>query len=388
MSKTKAIKGVNLGSWLLMEGYILGGRNIAEHIFKRKFQNIYGQKELRKFEVCFRDNFITQGDFKNISDIGARVVRLPFNYRLIESKPYCYCERGFAYLERAFSWAKKYGLGIILDLHAAPGAQNCDWHGDSAGQALLWDKKQYRQRTFCLWEAIADRFKDDKSLIGYDVLNEPVLGKRSNQVLKEFYRGVIKHIRRVDKKHTIYLEGNNWAQEVNFLVDLIDANTAISIHTYHPLSYTFNFEPFNKFPGKIDGQLWNKDRMYRYLEPYYKFSLKNKVKIFVGEFGINWRGGFFGEREWLKVILGVFESFGFEYTYWTYKAVSQAAFPDGIYQYVNNSPYLQREGPEYGWETYLRHWGKNKKDVINFWKTKNYRPNENIIKILKTYFKK
>ena len=171
------IKGVNLGSWLLMEGYILGGKNIPESLFKKRFMSIYGAKELKKFEDSFRKNFIVKDDFKKIAQMGAKCIRVPFNYRLLETRPYGYSEEGFKHLDRVFSWADEFGLGVILDLHAAQGAQNCDWHADSSGQAFLWQDKKYRERVLCLWERIADRFKEEPSLVGYDVLNEPVLGK-------------------------------------------------------------------------------------------------------------------------------------------------------------------------------------------------------------------
>jgi len=382
------IKGLNLGSWLLMEGYILGGRNIAESLFKEKFKKIYGQKELQNFECAFRNNFITENDFRNISAMGVNSIRVPFNYRLIEKKPYSYCEEGFSYLKKVLRWADRYKLGIILDLHAAAGAQNCDWHADSSGAALLWQKKEYRQRTFALWEAIVDRFKDEASLIGYDLLNEPVLAKKRVNILKNFYRGLIKRISAIDKKHKIFLEGNIWAQQIDFLKDLIGENISISIHTYHPLNYVMNFTPFYKFPGKIDRVLWDQNQVYKYLEPYFKFSRKNKVGIFVGEFGINWRGGFWGELEWIKALLKAFQEFGFGYTYWTYKSIARNVFPDGLYQRIANSKYISREGPVYGWETYLKFWAKEKKDIINFWKTENFVPNKKLIGILWKFFRR
>ena len=38
------------------------------------------------------------------------------------------------------------------------------------------------------------------------------------------------------------MEGDIWAQQIDFLKDLISDNIQISIHTYRPLDYTFNFE--------------------------------------------------------------------------------------------------------------------------------------------------
>ena len=44
--KKVSLKGVNFGGWLMMEGYILGGRNIPEHVFLRKLRKAAGEKEI------------------------------------------------------------------------------------------------------------------------------------------------------------------------------------------------------------------------------------------------------------------------------------------------------------------------------------------------------
>ena len=105
----------------------------------------------------------SEQDFKTVADWGMNVIRIPFNCRLIETKPYQYSVQGLSYLDNAVRLAKKYGLWVILDLHAAPGAQNHDWHSDSLGKAELWTKKINRIKTYALWERIADRYKDSAS---------------------------------------------------------------------------------------------------------------------------------------------------------------------------------------------------------------------------------
>ncbi|MFA5305101.1 MAG: cellulase family glycosylhydrolase [Candidatus Omnitrophota bacterium] len=363
-----------------MEGYILGGRNIAESIFKQNFKKTNGTAALCEFERLFRDNFIKEEDFKNIAQMGANCIRLPFNYRLIKTN-------GLSYLKKALMLADKYDIGIILDLHAAPGAQNCDWHSDSTGKALFWEKEKFRKETLQLWEEIVSKVKEEPALIGFDVINEPVLDQKPTSILTKFYKEAIECIKAIDKKHTIFLEGSLWAQRIDFLRDLIEENVSISIHTYQPLDFTFNFVPFYKFPGKINNEHWDADKMRKYLEPYFLFSKDNKVPIFVGEFGINWRGGFWGELNWLEDILKAFDDFGFNYTYWTYKAVSGYVFPDGLYQYIQNSKYILREGPIHGWENYITNFQKEKNNILDFWQTKNFTPNNAIISKLKEHFK-
>ena len=79
----KRLRGINLGGWLMMEGYIIGGRNISEHIFKAKLAKIYGQDFVSEFTRKFRQAFITDQDLLQIKELGFNCVRLPFNYRLL-----------------------------------------------------------------------------------------------------------------------------------------------------------------------------------------------------------------------------------------------------------------------------------------------------------------
>ncbi len=374
------LRGINLGGWLLMEGYILGGRNIPQGEFEDKFKKIYGRGALDRFLKLFRDNFITEKDIITIKSWNVNCIRVPFHYRV--------AEREVSYLEKLLIWAKKHGLKVILDLHAAYGSQNKDWHSDSRGIALLWKSKELRLKTISLWERLATLFKGYDSLYGYDILNEPVIEKEKLGLLVKLYKEIVRKIRSIDTKKIIFLEGNMWATKIDFLEELLTENVQISIHTYQPLNFTFNFIPYLKYPGKIDNVFWDRDRIYRYLAPYYRFSQKNKTKIFVGEFGINWRGGFWGEKRYLSHILDIFEEFGFSYTYWTYKSIKTYVFPDGVFQFLKNPPYVSREGPNLGWENYMYLWQKKKKEIIKSWRTENYFLNTSLFNILKRYFRK
>ncbi len=380
------IKGISIGSWLLMEGYILGGRNIPESLLKEKFRADCGEKELASFSRSFRDNFITEGDFRIIAQMGANTVRVPFNCRLIESRPYVYSEDGFVYFSRLLGWAKKYGLKVILDLHAAPGSQNPDWHADCRGKVLFWEKASCRRRAALIWERIAERFAGHDGLLGYDVMNEPVLGKASEKLLAGFYTDSIARIRRHDKNGVIFLEGHNWGREIDFISGLLGPKIQVSIHFYEPIQYTFNFAPDLRYPGRTEGRVWNRQQIFKCLEPYYNFSRRHNVGIYVGEFGVNWRGGYFGELDWVRDTLAAFREFNFGYTYWTYKAVAGKVYPDGLYQYIPNSKFVKREGPVYGWENYPLFWRKEKRQLRDFWRTRGFTANRGLIGLLEEDF--
>ena len=56
--------------------------------------------------------------------------------------PYQYSADGFRYLDKVVAWGERYKLGIIWDMHGAPGGQNAENISDSDGVARLWTEKQ------------------------------------------------------------------------------------------------------------------------------------------------------------------------------------------------------------------------------------------------------
>ncbi|MBP9854399.1 MAG: glycoside hydrolase family 5 protein [Candidatus Omnitrophica bacterium] len=379
------LRGVNLGGWLMMEAYFMHSPNLAVHRFKDHFKKVLGEKALIDFEHSFQNNFIKESDFKNIKQQGFNCIRLPFNGRLIETAISTVDISGLKCLDDAVRWAKKYKIFIILDLHAAPGAQNHDWHSDSDGRALLWDSSEYQKRTLAIWEFVANRYKDEYYVAGYDLLNEAVLNDSGK--LNKLYKQIITTIRSVDKNHILFVEGSRWAQDLECLEEFDDDNYVLSVHNYEPLEFTFNFVPHLHYPLKTKEGKWNKQIMLKHLLRVQNISKQRNVPIFVGEFGVNTREGLYGEDQWLEDTLSVYKRYGFHWTYWTYKAVKNYLFPDGIYSYKGNPPWVHREGPLEGWDTYHLHWPTSKKQMIESWDTKEFTVNPLILKTLKKHAK-
>lgn len=380
--KSVVLKGVNLGGWLMMEAYFMYAPSRAVQIMKTDFEKRLGRDALMEFETAFHDNFIREDDIAQIAKMGCNCFRLPFNFRLIETASYDYDLDGVAYLDKAIRWAEKYGLKVILDLHAAPGAQNHDWHSDSLGRADFWISRTNQKRVFALWQFLADRYKGEAAVAGYDLLNESVIadGKKLNR----FYAELIREVRKIDRDHILFVEGNNWAMDLDCLDEFDDDNWAYSIHFYHPIEFTFNFIPQLTYPLRSKDGAFDKTVLSKMVGAYKKFAEKRPV--FVGEFGINSRQGFYGDEVWLKDLLDCFEDAGFHWTYWTYKAVKHHMFPDGIYSYFPNDPWINRQGPKTGWETWADHWPTMKDKIIRSWRTENFDSNSSVLKVLKKYF--
>lgn len=382
------LRGVNLGGWLMMEGYMFGGRNIPERAFREQFSRALGKDELDDLIRSFREAFIRKSDIETIKGWGANCIRVPFNYKLIEfeDRPFSLNEEGLSYLDRIVEWCGKYSLYCILDMHATPGAQNPAWHSDCGEKPELFTNDVNKDRFLRLWHFIADRYKDSSTVAGYDVMNEPVVGVGDEGVLKDLYDRATKEIRDADKNHIIILEGNLWSQRIRFLGKPEDDNTVFSVHAYPPLDFTHNFEIGLKYPGRVYGLLWNKKRFEMMAGTYFRTMKRTGMPFYVGEFGVNARDGHYGELKWVEDMLGMFETHGLSWTYWTYKTIANYAYPDGIYRYVKNPPWVNHQGPVSGWETFSSVWPKEKGSMIFSWRTENFVRNDKLFNILKRYF--
>ncbi|MFH1478305.1 MAG: glycoside hydrolase family 5 protein [Candidatus Omnitrophota bacterium] len=374
------LRGVNLGGWLMMEGYILFGKNIPAKSFKANMVKHHGQNGLEEFLYEFRNNFIGEEDFKLVKENGFNCIRLPFNSSILEEN------NGISYLDKAIDLCERYSIYCILDMHSAPGCQNKDWHGDSDGESRLWTDDRYQERFFEHWEMLSDRFKGREIVAGYNILNEPVIDDNSKDILRNFYKEAVKRIRKIDKDHIIFLEGNTWSQDLEAIGEPFGNNLSYSIHYYHPLDLTHNFGTSLKYPGHIQGEDWDKEKIKRYMGLYRDLSQKWKVPIFAGEFGVNpTYSRDKGCMEWLGDVLSIFNEFGFHWTYWTYKTIENNLFPAGIYRYNENPPWVNQEGSIKGWENFYFLWNKSKKGIVESWKTTNFQKDPSLFNLLAKY---
>lgn len=134
---TLKLRGVKLGGWLLWEGWIPGGGFKKETVIKQKLTELAGETATQEFIKSYYKNYITEAAIHAIASAGFNGVRLPFNYRILNTQDPA--APGFALIDSLISWCRKNGLYIIPDLHAAPGGQNhafiCDPEKTNFGRA-------------------------------------------------------------------------------------------------------------------------------------------------------------------------------------------------------------------------------------------------------------
>jgi len=84
--KPLQLKGINLGNWLLPEGYMFKFKtaNSPQRI-QTVINELVGEDEARRFWKTYHQNYITQEDIRFIKRSGFNSVRVPFSYRLFVS---------------------------------------------------------------------------------------------------------------------------------------------------------------------------------------------------------------------------------------------------------------------------------------------------------------
>jgi aryl-phospho-beta-D-glucosidase BglC (GH1 family) len=300
-----------------MENFITGFP-ANENAFRQVVFRALGKEKADYFFKRYLEYFFTAEDARFIKSLGLNLVRLPFNYRHFEDdlNPMQIREAGLKHLDRVIKICAEHELYTILDLHAAPGYQNQDWHSDNPSQqALFWQHKHFQDRAVWLWEIIADRYKENPWVAGYDLLNEP--SDPSGEVIGQFYQRVVEAIRSIDPHHIIFLEGNRFSQDFSAF-GLPLPNIVYSLHNYA----TPGFIDGGEYPGTSRGEYFDKTVLKTKLLQACKYMIENRTPIWVGEFGPVYTGNPEKDAMRYQILedqLSFYRELGANWSLWTYK---------------------------------------------------------------------
>ena len=178
---------------------------------------------------------MNERDIAQIAAWGFDHIRLPFSYKLLyDPQTATFREEGFQFFDTFLGWCKDHDLLVVLDMHGAPGGQNAGNISDSDGtEARLWTDTTNQTLTVRVWKEIASRYANEEQILGYDLLNEPVLPQGySNAYMRDFYIRLTTAIRQVDPNHMVFIEGNWYATDFSQLTPPWDSNMAYSFHKY------------------------------------------------------------------------------------------------------------------------------------------------------------
>ncbi|KAK9474794.1 glycoside hydrolase family 5 protein [Dipodascopsis tothii] len=314
------LKGAGLGGMLNMENFITGfAGHEKEH--KEILVEAIGQDKVDFFFDKFYDYFWSDADAEFYASLGLNTLRVPVNYRhfMDDDNPSVIKAEGFRLLDRVVERCAKYGIYTIIDLHAAPGGQNQDWHSDSGSNlALFFEFKDFQDRVVQLWEAIAAHYKGNAWIAGYNPLNEPADPKHTR--LWAFYVRVEKAIRAIDPDHILFLDGNTYAGDFSHFGEPLP-NSVYAIHDYA----LFGFPGFEQFEGTAE----NHGKLQRQFDRKVKEPFALDIPVWNGEFGPVYESSANADAEtinskryaMLNAQLGIYRKHNVGWSIWTYKDI-------------------------------------------------------------------
>jgi hypothetical protein len=193
---------------------------------------------------------LTEGDFAGIAAQGFNVVRLNLSWSALEPTRGALSKTYLAKVQEAVGWARQHGIYIVLDMHqdgwwngatpagtdcrpgtdpmwgydGAPawatitdGAPRCQFTGrdispagDRAFQNFYFDTSGVQSALVATWGKLAAVFRDEPTVGGYDLLNEPGFGETApvttSLLLGRFYDRAIGAIRAAGSRQLVIVE--------------------------------------------------------------------------------------------------------------------------------------------------------------------------------------
>lgn len=287
-------RGINLGGWMS--------------------QCDYSQERL--------EHFIEEKDFARIASWGLDHVRIPVDYNVLEDERGGYIDAGFARINRAVAWARKYGLNAVIDLHKTAGF-SFDAGEKEAG---FFESEACQERFLRLWEQIASRCGGDPDHVAFELLNE-VTDERFIGVWNRVAAECIRRIRAVAPREHIILVGsyhNNSAAAVPALAKPVDGRVVYNFHCYDPLMFTHQGAYWVPALDRAARPTFEEaalpaDYFERLFAPAIEAARRNGTELYCGEYGVIDRCDIGEALKWFRQIHEALEKHGISRAVWSYK---------------------------------------------------------------------
>ncbi|KAG9077771.1 hypothetical protein FS749_010304, partial [Ceratobasidium sp. UAMH 11750] len=207
-------------------------------------------------------------------------------------------------------------------------------------RALFWQHVEFQNRAIALWEKLAERYKGNTWVAGYNPLNEPT-DEQHTRVL-DWYARAEKAIHAVDPDHILFWDGNTFAADFSHFGEPLP-RSVYSIHDYSTYGFPQVSEPYEGTPEqkaklessfkrkigyheKIGGHIWNGEFGPVYASP---------------DDGPDWER--INERRYhvLKDQLELYDLHNISWSIWLYKDIGF----QGMVYVSPQSPYISRLAP-------------------------------------------
>lgn len=337
------LRGLGIGGLMVQEGYMLKTADFAgpQYQIKEKITELIGEKNTTEFYTAYKKKGLTKRDVDSLAVWGFNSIRLPMHYNLytlsIEQEKVkgenTWLDEGFKMTDELLEWCAANKMYLILDLHAAPGGQGKDANISDydTTKPSLWESEANQDKMVALWKKLAEHYKDNIWIGGYDIINEPnwnfsgtnINGcdETKNEPLRALQMRITKAIREVDTNHLVIIEGNCWGNNYKGMFPLWDENMALSFHKY-----------------------WSNNDAAT-IQDILNLRKEHNVPVWLGESGEN-------SNVWFLEVLKLVESNNIGWAFWPMKKIENIAGVTSVKE------------PK-GYDKLLRYWkdGKDKPSV-------------------------
>lgn len=318
------LKGINAGGYLLQEFWMTptgaSEKVSAEEDIYTVLEERFGKETREELVALYQDNYWTQKDFDYCREVGMNCIRLPFWYRNVVDEKGVFYENWSRRIDWFVEEAAKRGIYVILDMHGAPGSQNGSDHSakdgkddkEGASEFFFGDKAEKNQELYYrIWEGIAEHYKDNPWVAGYDLLNEPYCTYRYNssktekelhETLWGIYDTAYRKIRKIDQEHLIIMEAT-WDPS-----DL----PAPEKYGWENVMYEYHNYLYDDYDNKAGRQITNMENKLNLIA-----KADYNVPSYLGEFA------YFNNLEAWDEGMRLVNDSGINWTTWTYKVIDE-----------------------------------------------------------------
>ncbi len=214
------------------------------------------------------------------------------------------------------------------------GGQSRQIYADSvSSMPEFWRYADFRKRATGLWITLAQRYRNEPGVAGYDLINEPNT-QGHPELLTEWLHETQRAIRRVDPVHLIWLSGDDWGKGFMGLDEDFwkDPQAVFEFHIYP--DFTFPLSKMTDYPQTVDGVRYDKRWLRTLLRE--KMDFAHRRPVWLGEFGFSMDHGQIPLLQKMAAEMkAIADEEGWSWTQWTYKdleimgLVSRVLIPRG-----------------------------------------------------------
>ncbi|PKU83906.1 hypothetical protein MA16_Dca006381 [Dendrobium catenatum] len=212
---------------------------------KGEFQvtNGYGPNISSSVMTKHWNSFIVEDDFKFLSDNGLNAVRIPVGWwiRFDQNPPRPFVGGSLQVLDNAFSWAEKYNIKVIIDIHAMPSSQNGWEHSGTRDGLQSWGQTDDSiDQSVVVVDFLASRYANKPSLYAIELINEPLAPGVDLDSLKKYYKAGYDTVRKYSNVFVIMsnrLSISDPTELIQFASSF--SGSVVDVHYYNLFSNIF-----------------------------------------------------------------------------------------------------------------------------------------------------